>query len=199
MREALTVRLTTQSRRNDRHASFSYLAAMIACTLCAMVPITVSAQSANDIRGPSALVAIENEPSAKSIFAPPLAEQLAKGLVFIQYRAENRRVVPVFGKGALTVSPRIGPVHITVDDNSWHFVDASGETVILVGLKPGAAQRVVRAGGSHAQSDHESDGEVRRAGHEGGATRLTARGCASDRSRKNPSLRQRSAIRRRAR
>jgi len=28
-------------------------------------------------------------------------------------------------------------VHITVDDNSWHFVDASGETVILVGLKPG--------------------------------------------------------------
>ena len=41
-------------------------------------------------------------------------------------------------KGALDVSPRIGHVHITVDDNSWHFVDASGETVILVGLMPGA-------------------------------------------------------------
>ena len=119
------------------HASFSYLSAMIACTLCAMVATTVSAQSARDIRGPSALVAIENEPPAKIIVDPPLAEQLAKGLVFIQYRAENLRVVPVFGKGALTVSPRIGHVHITVDDNSWHFVDASGETVILVGLKPG--------------------------------------------------------------
>ncbi len=119
------------------HASFSYLAAMIACTLCAMVATTVSAQSARDIRGPSPLVAIENEPPAKIIVDPPLAEQLAKGLVFIQYRAENLRVVPVFGKGALTVSPRIGHVHITVDDNSWHFVDASGETVILVGLKPG--------------------------------------------------------------
>jgi Family of unknown function (DUF6130) len=133
----LTVRLTTHSLRNDMHASFSYLAAMIACTLCAMVATTVSAQSARDIRGPSPLVAIENEPPAKIIVDPPLAEQLAKGLVFIQYRAENLRVVPVFGKGALTVSPRIGHVHITVDDNSWHFVDASGETVILVGLKPG--------------------------------------------------------------
>jgi len=45
--------------------------------------------------------------------------------------------VPVFGKGALDVSPRIGHVHITVDDAPWHFVDASGETVIVVGLKPG--------------------------------------------------------------
>jgi len=24
-----------------------------------------------------------------------------------------------------------------VDDNPWHFVDASGETIILVGLVPG--------------------------------------------------------------
>jgi hypothetical protein len=35
------------------------------------------------------------------------------------------------------VSPRIGHLHITVDDAPWHFVDASGETVILVGLGPG--------------------------------------------------------------
>jgi hypothetical protein len=45
--------------------------------------------------------------------------------------------MPVFGKGALTVSPRIGHIHITVDDAPWHFVDASGETIILVGLIPG--------------------------------------------------------------
>ena len=43
----------------------------------------------------------------------------------------------MFGKGALTVSPRIGHIHITVDDLPWHFVDASGETIILVGLTPG--------------------------------------------------------------
>jgi hypothetical protein len=110
------------------------LAAVAACTMFAGVAF---AQSARDIRGPSPLVAIENEPPAKLIVDPPLAEQLALGLVFIQYRTENLRVVPVFGIGALDVSPRIGHVHITVDDAPWHFVDASGETVIVVGLPPG--------------------------------------------------------------
>jgi len=110
---------------------------MGACTLFAAI---ASAQSAKDVRGPSPLVAIENEAPPKLIVDPPLAEQLAQGLVFIQYRTENLRVVPVFGKGALDVSPRIGHIHITVDDASWHFVDASGETVIVVGLKPGPHQ-----------------------------------------------------------
>ena len=114
-----------------------HLAAMGACTLFAAI---ASAQSAKDVRGPSPLVAIENEAPPKLIVDPPLAEQLAQGLVFIQYRTENLRVVPVFGKGALDVSPRIGHIHITVDDASWHFVDASGETVIVVGLKPGPHQ-----------------------------------------------------------
>jgi hypothetical protein len=93
--------------------------------------------SAKDVRGPSPLLAIENEPPPKLIVDPPLPEPLAQGRVFIQYRTENLRVVPVFGKGALQVSPRIGHIHITVDDASWHFVDASGETIILVGLEPG--------------------------------------------------------------
>jgi hypothetical protein len=110
------------------------VAVMASCTLLAT---TAFAGSARDVRGPSALVAIENEAPARLIVDPPLAEQLAKGLVFIQYTAENLRVVPVFGKGALDVSPRIGHVHITVDDLPWHFVDASGETVIVVGLPPG--------------------------------------------------------------
>jgi hypothetical protein len=67
-----------------------------------------SVQSARDIRGPSPLVAIENEAPAKLIVDPPLPEQLAQGRVFIQYRTENLRVIPVFGKGALGVSPRLG-------------------------------------------------------------------------------------------
>ena len=103
-------------------------------TLCRS---TVEAQSAKDVRSPSPLIAIENEPPPRLIVDPPLAEPLSRGLVFIQYRTENLRVVPVFGKGALEVSPRIGHVHVTVDDAGWHFVDASGETLIVVGLKPG--------------------------------------------------------------
>jgi hypothetical protein len=115
-------------------AGLDGLTALAACTLFAASAL---AQSARDIRGPSPLVAIENEAPARLIVDPPLPEQLAQGLVFIQYRTENLRVVPVFGKGALDVSPRIGHVHITVDDAPWHFVDASGETVIVVGLPPG--------------------------------------------------------------
>ena len=115
-------------------ASLDCLAALAACTLFAA---SAFAQRARDIRGPSPLVAIDNEAPARLIVDPPLAEQLAKGLVFIQYATENLRVVPVFGKGALDVSPRIGHVHITVDDAPWHFVDASGETMIVVGLPPG--------------------------------------------------------------
>lgn len=95
-------------------------------------------RSARDIRGASPLVAIEDEPAPQLIVDPPLPGPLAAGKVFIQYRTENLRIVPVFGQGALDVSPRIGHVHITVDDAPWHFVDASGETVILVGLPPGA-------------------------------------------------------------
>lgn len=95
------------------------------------------AQSARDLRGPTPLIAIEHEAAPKLIVDQPLAEPLSQGRVFIQYRAENARIMPVFGKGALEVSPRLAHVHITVDDAPWHFVDASGETVILVGLTPG--------------------------------------------------------------
>jgi hypothetical protein len=35
------------------------------------------------------------------------------------------------------VLPRLGHVHVTVDDLPWHFVDASGETIVVVGLPPG--------------------------------------------------------------
>ena len=89
---------------------------------------------------PSPLVAIPSEPPPRLIVDPPLAEPLSRGLVFIQYRTEHLRVVPVFGAGALDVSPRVGHVHVTVDDLPWHFVDASGEAVVLVGLPPGPHQ-----------------------------------------------------------
>ncbi|MEH2349747.1 MAG: DUF6130 family protein [Nostoc sp.] len=99
--------------------------------------ISASTQSARDIIGLSPLIAIENEALPKLIVDPPLPEPLTQGRVFIQYRTENLRLLPVFGKGALEVSPRIGHIHITVDDLPWHFVDASGQTIILVGLEPG--------------------------------------------------------------
>ena len=113
------------------------LAALALCTS------TVAAHSARDVRGPSPLIAIGHEAPPKLIVDPPLPQPLSRGLVSIQYRTENMRVVPVFGKGAFEVSPRIGHGHVTVDDAGWHFVDVSGETLIVVGLKPGPHQVLI--------------------------------------------------------
>ena len=99
--------------------------------------LTATAQTAKDVKGATPLVAIQNEASAKLIVDLPIPEQLALGRVFIQYRTENLRILPVFGKAALEVSPRIGHLHYFVDDQSWPVVDTSGETVVLVGLPPG--------------------------------------------------------------
>lgn len=98
----------------------------------------LSKLSAADVLGPAAVAPPEHpQPAAKLIVDPPLAGPLRKGAVFIQYRAENLRIEPVFGPEALKVTPRIGHIHVIVDDNPWHWADASGEPVILVGLPEG--------------------------------------------------------------
>jgi hypothetical protein len=95
------------------------------------------AQTAREIRGPAGVVPLASEPPAKIIIDPPLADSLAHGRVVIQYRTENLRIVQVFGPTALDVSPRIGHVHVTVDDAPWRWADASGEPLIVNGLRSG--------------------------------------------------------------
>jgi Family of unknown function (DUF6130) len=111
--------------------------ATLATVACALHPLSASAQTAKDVKGATPLVAIQNEPPAKLIVDPPIPEQLALGRVFIQFRTENLRILPVFGKAALEVSPRVGHLHYFLDDQSWATVDTSGETVVFVGLPPG--------------------------------------------------------------
>jgi hypothetical protein len=94
-------------------------------------------QTARKARGPAAVIPLTRKPPAKIIVDPPLPGALARGLVVIQYRIENLRIVPVFGPGALDVSPRIGHLHLTVDDGPWHWVDASAEPLIIQSLTPG--------------------------------------------------------------
>ena len=105
-----------------------------AAVLCAS---TAMAQTARDIRGPAGVVPLAREPAAKIVIDPPLADSLAHGRVVIQYRTENLRIVPVFGPAALDVSPRIGHIHVTVDDAPWRWADASGEPLIINGLPAG--------------------------------------------------------------
>lgn len=110
-------------------------AAVAACTLLVSDAL---AQSAREIRGASPYVAVENEPAPKLIVDPPLPEGLAVGVFWAQYRVENVRIVQVFGAGARQVSPRIGHLHITVDDLPWWWADASdNNTVDIAGLPAG--------------------------------------------------------------
>jgi Family of unknown function (DUF6130) len=93
--------------------------------------------SARDIRGSAPVVQLDTEPPPKFIVDEPMAGPLTFGRVVIQYRTENLRIVPVYGIGALDVSPRIGHLHLTVDNATWHWLDASGEPITMNGFQPG--------------------------------------------------------------
>jgi Family of unknown function (DUF6130) len=111
---------------------------IVAVAAGAVLTMNAFAQGAKEIRGASPYVAIEKEPAPKLIVDPPLPEGLALGVFWAQYRVENLRIVPVFGASALQVSPRVGHLHITVDDLAWWWADASdNNTVDIAGLPPG--------------------------------------------------------------
>ena len=70
--------------------------------------VAAAAQTAKDVKGATPLVAVPNEAPPKLIVDPPIPEQLAQGRVFIQYRTENLRILPVFGNQTL----RRSKVHV---------------------------------------------------------------------------------------
>ena len=109
-------------------------ASLIAACLTAA---SAHGQTARQVRGAAAVEPLTNEPPAKIVIDPPLADPLSHGRIVIQYRTENLHIAPVFGAAALPVSPRVGHIHVTVDDATWAWADASGEPVILNGLLPG--------------------------------------------------------------
>lgn len=111
------------------------LAAVAAGT---MLATSAFAQSPAEFSGASQLVAVENEPAPRLIVGAPLPEPLARGVALIPYRLENFRVVPVLGSAAVNVSPRVGHLHVSLDDLPWHWGDFSGtDTIVVAGLSPG--------------------------------------------------------------
>src|ERR1043166_9153434 len=76
-------------------------------------------------------------PPPRLAVAPPLPAALARGVVVLEYRTENTRIVPVFGDAALSVSPRVGHLHVSLDDLPWVWADASGVPIIIQKLPPG--------------------------------------------------------------
>jgi hypothetical protein len=115
------------------------LAAAVSVGALMQYGITAHAQNVTSACKPPQVIPLTAmEPAAKLIIDAPLAEPLAsRGVVVIPYCAENMRIVPVFGPGALTTSPRVGHIHVTVDEAPWRWADASGTPIILQGLPAG--------------------------------------------------------------
>jgi len=86
----------------------------------------------------STVFPIDNEPAPRLFVEPPLPGPLAQGVVFIPYRVENLRILPVAGAAARSVSPRVGHLHITVDDLPWLWADfGQSNTIVLAGMPRG--------------------------------------------------------------
>jgi hypothetical protein len=115
------------------------LAKTLAATLVgAALLASATVQTASAQPAASVFLPIASEPPPRLIVEPPIPARLAAGSVLIPYRTENFRILPIFGAGALDVSPRAGHLHVTVDDLPWHWADASDDqTVVVVGLPPG--------------------------------------------------------------
>ncbi|HWS87685.1 MAG TPA: DUF6130 family protein [Pyrinomonadaceae bacterium] len=95
-------------------------------------------RSAKEVRGASPYAEVKDEPPPKLFVDDPLPEGLAQGIVWIQWRVENLNVVPVFGKAATNISPRVGHLHVHVDDVGWWWADPSGvNTIDIAGLSEG--------------------------------------------------------------
>ncbi len=122
---------------------------LLALTLAAAASLNVTATSAcgdqasgthptKHVNDANPYVELENEPAPKLYVDEPDQKALAQGILWIQYRVENLRIVPVFAKGAENVSPRVGHLHIHIDDTGWWWADSSGlNTIDVAGLKPG--------------------------------------------------------------
>ena len=118
--------------------------------------MTAGAQTPTDKCDSAAVIPLTGpEPPAKIVIDPPLAGPLAsRGVAIIQYCTQNLHVVPVFGEDAVAASPRIGHIHVALDDASWVWADASGTPVILQGLRPGPHKvRIVLVDANHHPLD----------------------------------------------
>jgi hypothetical protein len=110
---------------------------LLAISLGVFFCTAVYGQAVAATDSPPPILPLESETAPKLIAYPPLAEPLARGVVIIQYRAEDARIMPVFGKAAVAVSPRLAHLHVTVDDWKGTWAHTSEDPIILVGLTPG--------------------------------------------------------------
>lgn len=94
---------------------------------------------------------------ARLVVDAPLAGPLSRGAVVIPFHAEHLQIAPVYGSDAAKVLPRIGHLHLTVDNAAWHWVQASPDLIVIQGLEAGPhTLRVDLADAQHQVLDSQT-------------------------------------------
>ena len=112
------------------------MAGLVATLLAFTGTEAASAETATPASMP---VPADSQPAPRLFVDPPLPGPLAAyGAATLPFRVENIQIAPVFGAAANDVTPRIGHLHVTVDDLPWHWATATSENFIAVApLSPG--------------------------------------------------------------
>jgi hypothetical protein len=111
----------------------SFLQTLVVIAFGAVLATSAFSQSAASL-----VVPVDGEPLPKLFVEPPLPGPLASGVAFIPYRVENLRILPLGGPAARDVSPRVGHLHITLDELPWQWADyGQSSSIILVNLPRG--------------------------------------------------------------
>ena len=113
---------------------------LLTTTLVTVAACTVLATGA---LAQSTVVPVDKEPPPRLVVEPPLPGPLAQNLVFIPYRVENLRILPLGGATASKVSPRVGHLHITIDDLPWFWADYGQSNTIILGGMPRGQHKVL--------------------------------------------------------
>jgi hypothetical protein len=108
---------------------------MLLLAAASSIALTCGAEAAESYA--PAPLPVASEPAPRLHVDAPIPEALARGVAVIRYRTDNLRILPVFGPAALGVTPRVGHLHVTVDDAPWHWADAGGVPLIIAGLPAG--------------------------------------------------------------
>ena len=112
-----------------------FIKTLAAAAACAVLTNGAFAQST--------VVPTDNEPAPRLIVQQPLPGPLARGVVYIPYQVENLRILPLGGAAASKVSPRVGHLHVTIDDLPWFWADYGQSNTIILGGMPRGQHKVL--------------------------------------------------------
>ena len=126
--------------RNDTSRRNPALKPALAGVAAALLTFTGTGAAYAQTAGPASMpISADSQPAPRLFVDPPLPGPLATyGAATLPFRVENIQIAPVFGAAANDVTPRIGHLHVTVDDLPWHWATATSENFIAVApLSPG--------------------------------------------------------------